>query len=40
MSQYIQDMIQTRRTLHRRPEEGWTEFETMWHVCKIGRAHV
>ena len=33
MSQYIQDMIQTRRTLHRRPEEGWTEFETMWHVC-------
>lgn len=30
---YIQQMIETRRAIHRRPELGWTEFETMWHVC-------
>lgn len=30
---YFDEMIQARRTLHRRPEEGWTEFETMWYVC-------
>ena len=26
-------MIADRRKLHKRPEEGWTEFETTWHVC-------
>ena len=25
---------QMRRTLHRRPEEGWTEFESTWTVVK------
>ncbi|MBQ9240807.1 MAG: amidohydrolase [Duodenibacillus sp.] len=25
---YVPEMIRTRRTLHRRPEVGWTEFET------------
>ena len=30
---YIKEMIETRRTIHRRPEVGWTEFETMWLVC-------
>ena len=30
---YIREMIQTRRAIHRRPEVGWTEFETMWLVC-------
>lgn len=30
---YIEEMIETRRTLHKRPELGWTEFETMWHIC-------
>lgn len=30
---YIDEMIETRRALHKRPELGWTEFETMWHIC-------
>ncbi len=30
---YIEEMIETRRSLHKRPELGWTEFETMWHIC-------
>ena len=30
---YIEEMIETRRALHKRPELGWTEFETMWHIC-------
>ncbi len=30
---YFDEMITARRTIHRRPEEGWTEFETMWYVC-------
>ena len=25
---YVPEMIETRRTIHRRPEVGWTEFET------------
>jgi len=32
---YVPEMIQTRRILHRRPELGWTEFETTALV--IGR---
>ncbi len=30
---YIEEMIEARRALHKRPELGWTEFETMWHIC-------
>ena len=30
---YIKEMVETRRALHRRPELGWTEFETTWYVC-------
>ena len=30
---YIEEMIETRRTLHKRPELGWTEFEKIWHIC-------
>lgn len=25
-------MVATRRALHKRPEEGWTEFETTWFI--------
>lgn len=32
LSTYSQEAVAIRRTLHRRPEEGWTEFETMWQV--------
>ncbi len=28
------EMIATRRRLHRHPEEGWTEFETTWLVAQ------
>ncbi len=28
----VNEMIQTRRQLHRRPEEGWTEFESTYLV--------
>ena len=34
LDQYIQEAIENRRAIHRRPEEGWTEFETMWRVCR------
>ena len=41
---YIQDMIETRRAIHHRPELGWTEFETMWivasHLDKWGIPYV
>ncbi len=30
--QYADEMIKLRREIHRRPEEGWTEFETQWKV--------
>ena len=29
---YTDDLVRIRRHLHRRPEEGWTEFETTWFV--------
>lgn len=32
LSVYSAEAINIRRKLHRRPEEGWTEFETMWEV--------
>lgn len=31
---YIDEAIQTRRVLHRRLEEGWTEFETTYRIVK------
>lgn len=31
---YLEEMIETRRAIHKRPELGWTEFETMWLVCE------
>ena len=34
LEKYYSEMVQTRRALHRRPEEGWTEFETTWKVVK------
>ena len=34
LNQYIQEAVANRRAIHRRPEEGWTEFETMWLVCR------
>ena len=34
---YFEDMVGIRRTLHRRPEEGWTEFETTWFVVQYLR---
>ena len=30
----IESMVADRRRLHRRPEEGWTEFETSWFVTE------
>ena len=30
--QLFDEMIATRRAIHRRPEEGWTEFETTWLI--------
>lgn len=32
--EYIHEMIETRRTLHRIPEEAWAEFETSWIVTE------
>ena len=32
LKSYKDDMVATRRHLHRRPEEGWTEFETTYFV--------
>lgn len=29
---YSQEMVSFRRAFHKRPEEGWTEFETMYRV--------
>lgn len=34
MEKIIADAIQIRRCLHRRPEEGWTEFETSFLVAE------
>lgn len=38
MQQYIEDMVRIRREMHRRPEEGWTEFETTYKVVTYLRA--
>ena len=34
---YVEDMVRIRRRIHRRPEEGWTEFETTWLVTEYLR---
>ena len=31
---YVPEMIETRRRIHKRPELGWTEFETTAIVAK------
>ncbi len=33
-AQYAQEAVDIRRRIHRRPEEGWTEFETLWIVTQ------
>ena len=30
--QYCREMCDVRRAIHRRPEDGWTEFETTWRI--------
>ena len=30
----LEEAIQTRRKIHSRPEEGWTEFETSYLVSE------
>ncbi len=35
---YSDEAVSLRRAIHRRPEEGWTEFETEWLVVKTLRA--
>ncbi len=34
---YVEEMVRNRRELHRRPEEGWTEFETTWKIVRFLR---
>lgn len=33
-TRYCEEMVRNRRALHKRPEEGWTEFETTYFVVK------
>ena len=33
-AKYVEEMTKLRREIHRRPEEGWTEFETQWKVWR------
>ncbi len=35
---YTEEMVKIRRDLHRRPEEGWTEFETTWKIVNYLKA--
>lgn len=37
INSYVEDMVRIRRRIHRRPEEGWTEFETTWLVTEYLR---
>ena len=32
LTQYVEDAVVLRRAFHRRPEEGWTEFETTYRI--------
>ncbi len=34
---YKKELIAIRRQLHKRPEEGWTEFETTYFITKFLR---
>lgn len=36
--EYVREMVANRRTLHKRPEEGWTEFETTYFLASRLRA--
>ena len=36
-TQYYEEMVRNRRELHKRPEEGWTEFETTYFVVSFLR---
>ncbi len=38
MQNYVEEMVEDRRHIHRRPEEGWTEFETTAYVVGKLRA--
>ena len=31
---FVKEMVEARRCLHKRPEEGWTEFETTWFIVR------
>ena len=33
-TQTLEALTADRRALHRRPEEGWTEFETTWFIAQ------
>ena len=34
---YIEEMVCSRRKLHKIPEEGWTEFQTTYFVVEFLR---
>ena len=36
-TKYYEEMVRNRRELHKRPEEGWTEFETTYFVVSFLR---
>ena len=36
--EYLEEMIETRRRLHRIPEDAWAEFETSWIITERLRA--
>ena len=42
IQKYADEAVALRRAIHKRPEEGWTEFETMYRVVttleKLGYA--
>lgn len=35
---YIEEMVCSRRKLHKIPEEGWTEFQTTYFVVEFLRS--
>lgn len=36
---YVDEAVKVRRTLHRRPEEGWTEFETTYLIVETLKSY-
>ena len=36
---YVDEAVKVRRALHRRPEEGWTEFETTYLIVKTLKSY-